>query len=496
MVTSDRRKDAKPLFGEISPSTGAKDITRGFLDMELRQPIDTVLQARGAGNFQLYEEVLRDDQVKSTLQQRILAVVSREWVVEAGGDSAADKAAAEALEENLKALLWDQITGKMLFGVFYGYAVSECLWARDGGRIVLDGIKVRRRQRFRWDRDFRLRLLTLALPQGEIMPERKFWTFATGADHDDDPYGLGLAHWLYWPVWFKRNGLKFWLIFLEKFGTPTGIGKFPPNALDEDKEKLLAAVQAIQTDAGIIIPDGMLVELLEAKRSGSADQAKFYDKMDAAIAKVVLSQTMTTDDGSSRAQADVHFDVRQEVVKADSDLICNSFNCGPAVWLTEWNFPGAKPPKVWRRVEDDPDLKPQAERDKLLHEIGFEPTDQYVHETYGDGFVRRQEPDPPPAFAGAGAEVPPAEPDPAFAEGDLDALEALARDAGRDWRPLVGPVADAITAAAEESADFDEFRDRLSAIAQSADAGAAREMVARGDFAAALAGRLGVDVER
>jgi hypothetical protein len=52
------------------------------------------------------------------------------------------------------------------------------------------------------------------------MPERKFWTFSAGAATDDEPYGLGLGHFLYWPVFFKRNDIKFWLIFLEKFAAP------------------------------------------------------------------------------------------------------------------------------------------------------------------------------------------------------------------------------------------------------------------------------------
>ncbi|HHA2395755.1 TPA: DUF935 family protein, partial [Stenotrophomonas maltophilia] len=106
------------------------------------------------------------------------------------------------------------------------------------------------------------------------------------ADHDDEPYGLGLAHWLYWPVLFKRNGLKFWLIFLEKFGMPTAVGKYDTNATDPEKAKLLQATRAIQTDSGIIMPKGMELALLEAGRSGTADYKALQDYMDATIQKV------------------------------------------------------------------------------------------------------------------------------------------------------------------------------------------------------------------
>ncbi|WP_257263478.1 DUF935 domain-containing protein, partial [Endozoicomonas sp. ONNA2] len=51
------------------------------------------------------------------------------------------KAAAEFIKEQLNSRSFDDISDKMLLGVFYGYAVAECLWAYDGSRIVLDAIQ-------------------------------------------------------------------------------------------------------------------------------------------------------------------------------------------------------------------------------------------------------------------------------------------------------------------------------------------------------------------
>ncbi|MGH6643728.1 MAG: phage portal protein family protein, partial [Bradyrhizobium sp.] len=279
--------NTKPFIGEIATSGGGRDITRGFVTPGPIQPTDRLLQAKGY-DYQLYEQVLSDDQVKATLEQRRHAVVSKEWEVLPGGTSAQDKAAAEFLSEQLKRIRWDMVTSKMLFGVFYGYAVGECLWARDGANIVLDAVKVRRQRRFRFDNEGKLRLLTMSQPQGEILPERKFWTFATGGDNDDDPYGLGLAHWLYWPVLFKRNGLKFWLIFLDKLAMPTPKGEYGPGATPDEKRKLLEALVAITTDSAIIVPEGMKIELLEAARSATPDYVTLHDKMNAAISKVVV----------------------------------------------------------------------------------------------------------------------------------------------------------------------------------------------------------------
>jgi phage gp29-like protein len=480
--------------GELARAAGSRDITTGFTEPLILQPHDPILRARGF-DLRVYEELLRDDQVQSCFQQRRLATVSREWVVEAGGTKRADRKAAEFLEEQLERLRFDDLTSKMLYGLFYGWSVAECLWARDGAMIVPEDIKVRRRERFRWDRDGALRLLLPGEPQGEIMPDRKFWTFSAGGSTDDEPYGLGLGHFLYWPVFFKRNDLKAWLIFLEKFGAPTTIGRHPPGASDDEKSSLLAAAAAVATDAAVTIPETMALELLEASRGGTATYQAMLDAMDGAIAKVILSQTMTTDDGSSLSQAKVHEDVRDEVVQADADLVCSSFTRQVATWLTEWNFAGAVVPRVWRRMEDEPDLKDLAERDELLARIGWRPSEQRMRETYGEGYERLAPPEPPPetpppAGPPAAEDRAPGNPAPAatLAEGERDSLDELADALADEWEPVIEPAFDALRQGLDEAPSLDAFRDRLPEILAGLDLDALAQRLARGRFAARLAG--------
>ena len=141
---------------------------------------------------------------------------------------------------------WDRVTDRMLWGSFYGYAVAELIYARDGQYVSLDAIKVRNRRRFRFGKEGELRLLTQhEMTEGIPALAPYFWSFNAGADHDDEPYGLGLAHWLYWPVLFKRNGIKFWLIFLEKFGSPTALARMPAAMYDKaaERNKVIGALR-------------------------------------------------------------------------------------------------------------------------------------------------------------------------------------------------------------------------------------------------------------
>lgn len=460
-----------PMLGEIAKDDHGMFMAQSHIAMLLDNP-DSVLRARGR-DLRIYDELLTDDQVFSTFGQRVDSVVSKETEVIPGGKRAIDKAAADFIRQQIEGVgRWDDIYRKMSYALFYGWGVAECMFKMGARYVELDDIRVRDRGRFRFNANSDLVLISTKSPQGEVMPPRKFWVCSHGASHDDNPYGLGLAHAAYWPVFFKRNGVKFWLIQLEKFGMPTAAAKLPSGKIDDPKEraKALQVVRAIQADSGVVIPDDLGIELIEATRSGTADYEALCDRMDAAISKVMVGQTMTTDNGSSRAQAEVHQDVAEAIQKADADIICGSFNNTVVKWLIDWNFPGAAYPKVWRKVEPPEDLDLIAERDNKIAALGYEPTEQYIKDTYGDGWVKKQVA-PIPAANGLGAMGP------EFSErlnalanaridnrADQEQLTRAAELFSQQYAEIYGNRVDQLLAILGETNDFADFQSRIASL--------------------------------
>lgn len=494
-----------PEYGRtIATITDGQDITRGYVG-PLLQTTDSVLRVRGAGNLAIYEEVYSDAQVKATFSQRQLAVTQYPWSVEPASDEPVDVRAADWLTAEINRIAWDRITEKMLFGVFYGYSVAELIYEPFERTVRLADVRVRNRRRFRFDADMGLRLLT---PQnmydGTEASAPYFWHFSVGADNDDEPYGQGLAHWLYWPTFFKRQDIKFWLRFLDKFGSPTALGRYDAQSTpDGERAKLLAAVDAVQNSSGLIIPKGMEIELMEAARSGAADYKSLHDTMDDTIARVVLGQTASSQGTPGRlGNDDLQGDVRRDLIKADADLICESFNLGPVAWLTAWNFPDAQPPRVYREVEEPEDLDKRAQRDERMVRIGYRPTLEYVRRTYGDGFEPVQKPPATPDDPAAGSRGDDADAV-AFAAAGL-ALEAAADiqaaqrpiDAAMDALPgealirALDPMLAPVIAAIREGASPEDAYERLAAAAPHMDDEALAELLARAMFVADLWGQL------
>ena len=487
---------------ELAGIRYGRDITRGYIEpLHYIQPQDKILIYQAAGSYEVYEDLLRDDRVHATFSQRRAAVVSRPWEVQPGGTRRLDRVAADFVKEQLTHLRWDDITNQMLYGVFYGFSVAEVMWGHDGAMVIPTSIRVRNRRRFvfrlgREDEDgvFAPRLLTTDNPNGEPLPPQKFWIFNTGADNDDEPYGRGLAHWLYWPIWFKKHHIQFWLVFLEKFGTPTPMGKYQKHVTQAEREKLLQAVQSVHTDSALVIPEGMEISLIEAARAGTVDYKAFYKEMQQAITTIVLSETMTTDDGSSKSQAQVHMEVRKEIVAADAHLVDDSFNRQVATWLTGWNFPGAAVPKVKRIMDDQPNLKQQAERDKLIFDMGYRPAKKYLEDTYGIELDDAPVPAP--------ANPAPPNSDSAdfadsidFAQGDpqpLDALEEV-MDAidENEWERLAAPLILPILRRAKD--DPDSITKDLAALYPALNAKDLENQLARLLFVADTVGRLSAE---
>ncbi|MBN4937092.1 DUF935 family protein [Stenotrophomonas maltophilia] len=459
-------------------------------------PGDSVLRTRSTNDLLIYEQVRSDWQVKACFEQRRNAVISREWRVDAASDRRVDRQAADWLRTQLQRVGWDRVTDRMLWGVFYGYSVAELVWSVQEGKLGWSAIKVRNRRRFSFAPGGELRLLTpQRMYDGEPAKAPYFWSFSTGADHDDEPFGIGLAHWLYWPTLFKRNDIALWMTFLDKFAAPTAVGKFESGASSAEKGKLLDALRAVRTDTGIAVPKGMEISLLEAARSGTADYKVLCDTMDDAIAKATLGQTMTTQNGSSRAQAEVHMDVRQDIVRADSDLVCESFNLGPVRWLTMFNFPNAEPPRVYRVLDEEEDLNTKADRDTKIIGMGFRPKLNYIHENYGDQWEERTPASPPAADEGADQPVTftevsgSVEQQRQVHQDRVDQLVTAASKLGMDWRTFIAPRVRELQVLLDEVDDLEAFRQRVIELADAPPNSDLAEALARCDFGAHLLGR-------
>lgn len=159
-------------------------------------------------------------------------------------------------------------------------------------------------------------------------------------DGQESMYGKAAFKPLYWYYWFKKEGWKSWIIFLNKFGMPTVTGQYPNSASRNEKAALLDVVQSIQEETGIIFPDTMLIKLLEASRAGNASYEALSHACNAEISKGILGATQTVEEGKrgSYALSRAHSGIRELRVEADAIPSADVFQQQLVKRIIDFNF--------------------------------------------------------------------------------------------------------------------------------------------------------------
>lgn len=398
-MAKKKKQTQAPLEAGTDYAVVENDITIPFFS-DILEPQDEVLltQAGGKG-LKLYDEIARDGHVQSVLQKRIQKLIGREWTVAAGGDSAVDVEAADFIKDVVSNLPFDDNCKNLLDATNKGFAVGELSYIPDGRHIRIERIKDIDQRRFVFDKDWNPRLLTMQqMIKGEELPARKFVVHRFGAK-GNNPYGQGLGATLFWAVMFKRNGVAYWQKFLERFASPIPVGEYPVGSSPDVQAALMALLKRMNHASAITIPFGTKLDSFEAKRSGTVDYDAWVKQWNAEISKTVLGETLTTEMGSTgaRAASETHADILDSLVDSDADLLSGTLNASMVKWLVEFNYPGAKLPKIWRarpsneHAEEELKEKRAKRRSadvaalKEAREQGYEPEDldAYMDDAFG-----------------------------------------------------------------------------------------------------------------
>lgn len=340
---------------------------------------DIVLRKQGK-DVKVYKELMCDAHVFACVQSRKSGVMSLEWEIK--NESEKDET-TEKLEKLLKKLDIYKLINDILEATLFGFQPIEIIWGKVDNLILPIELKSKPTEWFCFDDDNQLKFRTKEHYYGEELPPKKFLCPQSNPSYEN-PYGERTLSRVFWPVTFKKGGLKFWVIFTEKYGIPNLVGKHPRGASKEETDKLADLLEDMVQDAVAVIPDDSSVEIQEANKSSSAEIfEKLIDKMNAEISKAILGQTLTTEIGSSGSYAasNTHFAVRQDIIDSDRKLVEKTIN-QLLQWIYEINFTNQDAPVFEMYQEEDVDLT-LAQRDKIISECGVKFTKEYFIKAFG-----------------------------------------------------------------------------------------------------------------
>lgn len=266
----------------------------------------------------------KDAHVFAEMSKRKRVLLTLDWDVQPPRNaSASEKKLAQWVRECLQDMtFFEDMLLDSLDGIGHGFSALEITWDRVEG-MWLPTATTRRPQRWfmtPWDDrdDIRLRGI-------EVMGQ-PLWQFGWIMHRHRAKSGYvsrsGLHRVLVWPYLFKNYGVRDIMEFLEIYGIPLRLGKYPAGASEDEKTTLLRAVTGIGHNAAGIIPEGMQIDFKEAtSSSGHSPHLSLIDYMERTQSKVILGGTLTSQaDGKSSTHAlgNVHNEVRHDLMVSDA----------------------------------------------------------------------------------------------------------------------------------------------------------------------------------
>lgn len=469
-----------------------------------------ILRAAEMGDLVAQAELAEDMEEKdahlhSELSKRRNAILTVDWQIAPPPNATPDEQRdAEMLEEILRDAVWlDDCLFDATDAILKGFSCQEIEWEPH----LIGGLKLIKNVHWRdpaWFMTPPEQRNVLHLRDGSIngVPLAQFgWINHIAKAKTGYLSRIGLVRTLVFPFIFKNYSVRDFAEFLEIYGLPMRLGKYPEGATNNEKTTLLRAVMGIGHNAGGIVPRGMEIEFQNAADGNAETFMQMIEWAEKSMSKAILGGTLTSQaDGktSTNALGDVHNDVRLEVRNADLKRLAATLTRDlvyPLYILNKGSQADRRRlPRFEFDVSESEDINQFADGLNKLVDIGFKIPAQWAHDKLqvpiaADDepvLARKTTPDMS-AFLSAktnsqGFAVLSARPDP---DDLVEQLEPTAEQYQEIIDPILKPVVEAL-----EQGGYEYAQEKIAMLYADMDDSKLEETLTRAIFVSDLLGRL------
>lgn len=327
-----------------------KDILKGLFDL----PVHSSWLDDDA-----IEKIERDSTVTAAIGRRKSATLRKEIIVTCKDEKVKNEFEKMFHYDLLDAILDTPYQGFSVYEV--NWNEKDLLWYPELVEREYKGFKFQNRE---------LMFSVSGMPQSIAHYKA---IYATYKAKPKKPYGKPIYNTLFWLIQFKNASLEFWMDLLERFGTPWVIAK-----TDGDKNALADEIyNMLGGDGAVLGPDDEL-DIKTADKSGNFKEIIEY--LDNQIREVITGGNLTGQvTGGSQAAATVHNDIREDIARADENILRSIIKTTVNYFKEVNNY--TEELSIDLKDKDDPD-KEWADRDKVIFDMGYRPKKEYIERKY------------------------------------------------------------------------------------------------------------------
>ena len=366
------------MFGSSSPFTGQGNT--------IVRPSDDLLISKG-GNRALvvYQRLLYDEQVQSCFRKLTQEMTSRPWYVQEYSDKPGDVAVRDFVAGVLEEMPLDDIYVGMAESLVTGFSVGEVMWKKTNQGVIPYDVRMRDQRRFVFQEEedsqtgFTMRCLTFnRMFEGVELPQRKFIVSRHYVSHNGDPYGSALGRILYPLVKFRRRAIESYVLYGDRYATPTAVAKAPLSASTRELDTLYGHLSNLSQETAMILPEGYELDFVAP--TGSPEVFKnLIEYIDKEISLVICGENEAGQaESGSRASSQVANTVRVVRASEMSEMLSHTLTNTIVRWIVDLNFgTDVAAPTLTRefRIEESPLSMPDV---SLMIQSGYTPKKEWI----------------------------------------------------------------------------------------------------------------------
>jgi hypothetical protein len=245
---------------------------------------------------------------------------------------------------------------RALDAIGQGFSATELIWGREHGANVIKDLQWVNARRFRWDREWQLRLYDygehfVAGDYGQPL-ERDCWLVLVCNYSGGYPGEAGIIRNCIWPWNFKMWVNRYHIHATERYGQSFIAAKVSPGTKQSVIDETLDKLERLSYDSVGVFEEG--TEIVFAGGPSTVNNGemfdRFLDRADRAQTKAVLGATDVSDPGTHGSQAAVETRVEEKLeprTEMDTENFCDAVTRQMFEPLIRYNlhlFDGVLPP--------------------------------------------------------------------------------------------------------------------------------------------------------
>lgn len=332
---------------------------------------------------QLYLELDNDDTIASALPTRKEAILGLDWQIKANRSNTPK---ALELADRLADIFYnlndfEDLLPNLMQGVFSGVSISEIEWELNDGLLLPKNFHNRPLPMFAVDKGG----IKFKKSQRDLEALNDFGFIIHNPFIRNKAF-TGLYEPLAYLQMFKHYSFYDFAEFLENYGQPIRIGKYPAFATKEEKSSLLNALHQLGHNMAGIIPESMAVDIINTLSNNNGSSfLSMVERCDAGMSKIILGQTLTSssDGAGSYALGRIHNEVRKDILTNDAKKLAKTITNQLLYKIIALNFADVKKtdlPYFEFNTQDAVNLEYYANALPKLSQMGVKFPKRYINE--------------------------------------------------------------------------------------------------------------------